>query len=64
MDYEYAGYQEADLVKMDILIHGEPVEAFSSILHRSKRRRRAPDVPDPQELISRRSCSRWPSRPR
>ncbi len=36
MDYEYAGYQESDLVRMDILVHGEPVEAFSCIIHRTK----------------------------
>ena len=36
MDYEYADYQPSDLVKMDILIHGEVVDAFSSIVHRSK----------------------------
>jgi GTP-binding protein LepA len=36
MDYEHAGYQESELVKLDILVHGEVVEAFSSIIHRSK----------------------------
>lgn len=36
MDYEYADYRLSDLVKMDILIHSEPVDAFSSIVHRSK----------------------------
>lgn len=36
MDYEYSGYQESDLARMDILVHGEPVEAFSCIIHRSK----------------------------
>lgn len=36
MDYEYAEYREEDLVKLDILVHGEVVEAFSSIVHRSK----------------------------
>jgi GTP-binding protein LepA len=36
MDYEYAGYQAADLVKLDVLVHHEPVEAFASIVHRSK----------------------------
>ncbi|QHI70444.1 translation elongation factor 4 [Tichowtungia aerotolerans] len=36
MDYEYADYRESDLVKMDILIHSEPVDAFSAIVHRSK----------------------------
>ena len=36
MDYEEAGYREDDLVKMDILVHGDPVEAFSCIVHRDK----------------------------
>lgn len=34
LDYEEAGYQEADLVKMDILLNGKPVDALSSIVHR------------------------------
>ena len=36
MDYEHAGYAPAELVKMDILIAGDPVDAFSCIVHRSK----------------------------
>ena len=36
MDYEYAGYQAADLVKLDMLVNSEPVDAFSSIVHRDK----------------------------
>ena len=36
MDYEYSDYQQSDLVRMDIMIHGEIVDAFSSIVHRSK----------------------------
>jgi GTP-binding protein LepA len=36
MDYEHAGYQASDLVKMDMLVASEPVDAFSSIVHRSK----------------------------
>jgi GTP-binding protein LepA len=36
MDYELGEYQEADLVKMDILVNGDPVDAFSSIVHRVK----------------------------
>jgi GTP-binding protein LepA len=34
MDYEEAGEQVADLVKVDILLQGEPVDAFSAIVHR------------------------------
>jgi GTP-binding protein LepA len=36
MDYELGEYQESDLVKMDIMINGDPVDAFSSIVHRDK----------------------------
>ncbi len=36
MDYEHHGYRPAKMVKMDMLIAGEPVEAFSTIVHRDK----------------------------
>ncbi|MFT3780727.1 MAG: translation elongation factor 4 [Nibricoccus sp.] len=36
MDYELGAYQPSDLVKMDILINGDPVDAFASIVHREK----------------------------
>jgi len=36
LDYEPQGEQDADLVKVDILLHGEPVDAFSSIVHKDK----------------------------
>ena len=34
LDYEESGEQEADLVKVDILLQGEAVDAFSAIVHR------------------------------
>mgnify|MGYP006269461479 FL=1 len=36
MDYEPKGHQVADLVRLEILVNEEPIEAFSSIVHRSK----------------------------
>ncbi|NCN42394.1 elongation factor 4 [bacterium] len=36
MEYELMDYQESDLAKMDILINGEPVDALSLIVHKSK----------------------------
>ena len=34
LDYHLAGYQEADLVKLDVLIAGEPVDALALVCHR------------------------------
>lgn len=36
LDYELAGYRASDLVKVDILLNGDPVDALSAIVHREK----------------------------
>ena len=36
MDYEMSDYEINDLIRLDILINGEPVDAFSAVVHREK----------------------------
>ncbi len=36
LDYEHWGYEPSDLVRVDILLQGEPVDAFSAVTHREK----------------------------
>jgi GTP-binding protein LepA len=36
LDYEPAGYERGDLVKVDLLLNGQPADAFSTILHKSR----------------------------
>jgi len=44
LDYELRGYEEADLVKLDILINAEPVDALSVIVHRERAYHRGRDL--------------------
>ncbi len=44
MDYEHTGYQPARLVRMDMLIAGDPVDAFATIVHRDKAASRGRDL--------------------
>ncbi len=36
LDYEPAGYERSDLVKLDVMLNGTPVDAFSTIIHKQK----------------------------
>ncbi|HEY1186422.1 MAG TPA: translation elongation factor 4 [Gemmata sp.] len=44
MDYEVLGFRPADLVKLDILVHGQKVDALSVIVHRTAAERRGRQV--------------------
>jgi GTP-binding protein LepA len=36
LDYDYIGYKQSELVRLDIMLNGEPVDALSIIVHKSK----------------------------
>ncbi len=54
LDYEFKRYEYANVVKLDILINGEKVDALSTIIHRENAQRRGREVADQlKELIPR-----------
>jgi GTP-binding protein LepA len=54
LDYHFLRYQKADLVKLDILINGERVDALSVVLHSSQARSRGRELTEKlKELIPR-----------
>ena len=44
MDYDPVGYKESDLIKLDVLVNGDPVDALSIIVHKEKAYERARDL--------------------
>ena len=61
-DYELIGYRESDLVKLDILVNSEKVDALSLMVHRDRARARAVQICDRLRRKSPDRCSRSPSR--
>ena len=54
MDYSFLRFQRASLVKLDILINGEQVDALSAIVHQNEARRRGRELAEKmRELIPR-----------
>lgn len=44
MDYEALGYKDSDLIKLDVLVNGDPVDALSLIVHKEKAYERGRDL--------------------
>ncbi len=51
LEYELMGFEDADLVKLDIMINAEPVDALSLILHRTKAQQRGRSVAEKMKTL-------------
>ena len=67
-DYDVTGFRDGDLVRVDILVAGDPVDALSIVVHRDKayasgsRARRAAARGDPAPVLRRRRSRRRSAR--
>lgn len=54
MDYQFERYQESDLIRLDIMINGEPVDALALIIHRADSLRKGKEITEKmKELVPR-----------
>lgn len=62
LDYEYLDYRASDLIKLDIMLNGEIVDALSFIVHRDKAYQRGKELSENSRSLYRGRCSRSRSR--
>lgn len=63
LDYELSGYRPSDMVKVDILLNGDPVDALSAIVHRDRAQVRGRALVEKLRKIIPRQLLKSPSRP-
>jgi GTP-binding protein LepA len=63
MDYEFKEYRAADVVKVDLMINGDRIDALSIIVHKAQSQYRGRAVAPRCASRSRARCTTWPSRP-